>query len=238
LKERLTKAKAAAERALQLNENLAEAHTSLAMVLYKFDWDWKTAEIHFRRAIELNPSYPTAHHWYGENLGIAGHFDEALNELKQAELLDPFSLAVKIDTAATLYRAGRYDEALEKAKKVLEIDSDYIQAYRILRHIYIKQNQRLLKTPPATIAELQNIFQSKGWKSYWQKRLELLPSAPQPLYIIELAEVYLLLGENEKAIAVLEKQLQTRELTAAFLRIEPIFEPLRSNSKFQELTKK
>lgn len=249
LDERLIKAKTAAQKALELNENLAEAHTSLAMVLYKFDWDWQNSEIHFRRAIELNPSYPTAHHWYGENLGIAGRFDEALNELKQAESLDPFSLAVKIDTAATLYRAGRYDEALDKAKKVLEIDSDYIQAYRIIRHIYIKQNipdevintdlqiERLLKTPPPTIAELQNIYQSKGWKSYWQKRLELLPKAPQPLYIIELAEIYVLLGENEKAIAVLEKQLQTRELTAAFIKIEPIFEPLKSNPKFESLIK-
>lgn len=250
VEERFTKARAAAQRALELNENLAEAHTSLAMVLYKFDWDWKNAEIHFRRAIELNPSYPTAHHWYGENLGIAGRFDEALNELKQAELLDPFSLAVKIDTAATLYRAGRYDEALDKAKKVLEIDSDYIQAYRIIRHILIKQNapqneiitndlqiQRLLKTPPNTIAELQNIYQSKGWKSYWRMRLELLPNAPQPLYIIEEALVYILLGENEKAVAALEKQLQKREITVQFLRIEPLFESLRSNPKFGNLIK-
>lgn len=250
VEERFTKAKAAAQRALELNENLAEAHTSLAMVLYKFDWDWKNAEIHFRRAIELNQSYSTAHHWYGENLGIAGRFDEALNELKQAESLDPFSLAVKIDTAATLYRAGRYDEALDKAKKVLEIDSDYIQAYRIIRHIQIKQNapqaeiintdlqiERLLKTLPPTIAELQNIYQNKGWESYWRKRLELLPNAPQPLYIIEVAEVYVLLGENEKAIAVLEKQLKMKELTAAFLRIEPLFATLKTNLKFQELVR-
>lgn len=250
VEERFTKARQAAQRALELNENLAEAHTSLAMVLYKFDWDWKNSEIHFRRAIELNPSYPTAHHWYGENLGIAGRFDEALNELKQAESLDPFSLAVKIDTAATLYRAGRYDEALDKAKKVLEIDSDYIQAYRIIRHILIKQNapqneiittdlqiQRLLKTPPNTIAELQNIYQSKGWNSYWRKRLELLPNAPQPLYIIEEAVVYLLLGENEKALAALENQLQKREITVPFLRIEPLFEQLKSNPKFENLIK-
>ncbi|HRH46069.1 MAG TPA: hypothetical protein PKY82_30780, partial [Pyrinomonadaceae bacterium] len=99
------------------------------------------------------------------------------------------------------------------------------------------QIQRLLKMPPSTIAELQNIFQRKGWKSYWQMRLELLPKAPQPLYVIELAEVYILVGENEKAVSTLEKQLHTRELTVEFLRIEPIFASLKSNAKFKELIK-
>ncbi len=250
LQERLTKAKAAAQRALELNENLAEAHTSLALVLYKFDLDWENAETHFRRAIELNPSYPTAHHWYGENLGIRGRFDEGLNELNHAESLDPFSLAIKTDIAETLYRAGRYDEALDKAKKVLEIDTEFIQAYRVIRHIYIKQNapqaeiittdlqiQRLLKTSLQTIAELQNIYQSKGWESYWRKRQELLLNAPQPLYIIEVAEIHLLLDENEKAVAVLEKQVKAQELTVAFLRVEPLFDSLKSNQEFQNLIK-
>ena len=104
---RMPKAKAAAERALSIDPDLAEAHTSLAFILYKFEWNWREAENHFRRAIQLNPSYAIAHHWFGEFLVLMGRFDEGIAELKAAQRLDPLSLSIEADLARGFYRARR-----------------------------------------------------------------------------------------------------------------------------------
>ena len=136
---RLPKAVEASKKALELDDNLAEAHASLAIVVYKLTRNWDEAEGHFKKAISLDNSYATAHHWYGEFLVLMGRHDEGINELKRAEEFDPFSIAIKTDISEALYRAERFDKAIEQAKRVLEYDPKHVQAYRILRHIYNQQ---------------------------------------------------------------------------------------------------
>lgn len=247
--ERFPKAKNAARRALELDETLAEAHTSLAFVTYKADWDNATAEKHFRRAIELNDSYPTAHHWFGEFLALLGRFDEGLNELRRAEQIDPFSLAIKIDIGEALYRTRRYDEAEAQARKVLEFDPNFAQAYRILKRIYIqkglpaeavKADLELLRSSedaPPGLAELKKTFDTQGWRSYWRERLKLQEKDTRltPMKLVDVIETQIILGENEKAIAALKRILAEKEIFPARINIEPMFDPLRSDARFVNL---
>src|SRR5258708_423429 len=124
-------ARAAALRALQLDSSSAEAHTAYALIVQNHDWDWKTAEREFRRAIELNPNYATAHHWYAEHLMWRGRFDEALRESERARRLDPLSLIIAADNGAILYFARQYDQAIDKWRSVLQIDPGFPRAHVI-----------------------------------------------------------------------------------------------------------
>ena len=121
----MPKARAAAQRAVELDGNLAEAHTALALIVQNYDWDWKTAEQEFRRAIELNPNYATAHHWYAEHLTWLGRFEEALRESERARQLDPLSLIIAADNGATLYYSRQYDQAIAKFRAVRELDPTF-----------------------------------------------------------------------------------------------------------------
>src|SRR5437879_8876885 len=120
----MPKARAAALKALQLDDRLAEAHTSLALITENYDWDWQTAEKEYRQAIELDPNYATAHHWYAEHLMWLGHFDEALRESERARQLDPLSLIIAADNGASMLYSRQYDRAIEKLRSVLAIDPD------------------------------------------------------------------------------------------------------------------
>lgn len=246
--ERFPKAIAAAQRALQLNENLAEAHTSLAFVTSKFSWDWESAETHYKRAIQLDNSYPTAHHWYGEFLILRGKYDEGLKELARAEELDPFSTAIKTDIAEGLYRARRYQEALAQTDKVLQLDPRNVQIYRIIRRIQKQtssdeqeivktdlQTQRLSNLPPEDLARLEKLFAEQNWKVYWETRLAQVSKAKVIPYIIEKAEIYLHVGDKQAAVEQLTRQINNHELTPLVLREEPLFDSLRSDQKFQVL---
>src|SRR5215471_18634724 len=121
----MPKARDAARRAIELDGNLAEAHTALALIVQNYDWDWQTAEKEFRRALELNPNYATAHHWYAEHLTWLGRFDEALSESERARQLDPLSLIIAADNGATLYYARQYDQAIAKFRAVREMDPNF-----------------------------------------------------------------------------------------------------------------
>lgn len=147
----MPKAKAAAERALFIDPDLAEAHTSLAFILYKFEWNWREAENHFRRAIQLNPSYAIAHHWFGEFLVLMGRFDEGIAELKEAARLDPLSLSIEADFARGLYCARRYDESITQAQRTLDLDPNFSNAYATLAYAY--EQKRMY--PEAVRADLQ-----------------------------------------------------------------------------------
>src|SRR5260370_7968230 len=127
----MPKARAAALRALQMDASLAEAHSSLALIAELYDWDWQTAEKEFRRAIELDPNYATAHHWYAEYLGNQGRFDEAFAESERARRLDPLSLIIAADNGAILYFSRQYDPAIEKFRALLDMEPNFPRAHMV-----------------------------------------------------------------------------------------------------------
>ena len=129
----IPRARAAVLRALDLDERLAEAHTSLALIIESYDWDWPAAEKEYRRAIELDPNYATAHHWYGEFLAFQGRFDEALAENERARELDPLSLIIASDRGAIFYFARQYDRAIEQFRAVLQRDPPFGNANMVFQ---------------------------------------------------------------------------------------------------------
>ena len=139
--ELMPKARAAALRALELDESLAEAHASLALIKENYDYDWPGAEKEFRRAIQLDSQYATAHQWYAEFLSWQGRFEEAFAESEQARQLDPLSLIIASDHAAILYNSRQYDSALKQCRSVLELDPDYDHAQGMMIPSYCATGQ-------------------------------------------------------------------------------------------------
>ena len=125
-------ARAAAQKALQLDEGIAEAHTSLALITENYDWDWPLAEKEYRRAIELNPNYATAYQWYAEYLTWLGRFDEAARESERARELDPLSLIIAADNGMIFYYSRQYDPSITKLDAVLEMDPDFPRGHMVV----------------------------------------------------------------------------------------------------------
>lgn len=249
--DRWREARSAAERALALDESSAEAHTSLAFILYKFDWNWEEAERHFRRALQLDPNYALAHHWFGEFLVLRGRPVEGLAQLKQAEALDPLSLPIKNDLARALYRTRHYDEAIAEAQHVLDLDPNFSNAYATMTYAYEQKRDypkaveadlqvlRLSNGSAEEIAALRKKFTNSGWNAYWSGRLELLQKAPigsVPDYVF--AETYLRLGNREEALHFLEKSFEDRGDAPLLVGVEPLLDPLRSESRFAYLLRR
>jgi TolB-like protein/Flp pilus assembly protein TadD len=244
--ERLPKAKAAAERALALDESLAEAHTSLAFILYKFEWNWLEAENHFRRALELNPNYSIGQHWFGECLALMGRFDEGLARLHEAERLDPLSLSIKNDLGRALYRARRYDEAIAQARKTLELAPDFRNAHWTIMYACEQQGRlaeaveadlqalRLSKVAPARIEELRAAFAASGWAGYWRRQLAQTRERARNEYVPAyfFAEIHMRLGNQEAAFRALEKSYEELGDGPLFVRVEPPLDALRSDLRF------
>lgn len=243
--ERSIEAKSAAEQAVTLDESSAEAHTSLAFVLYKFDWNWEEAELHFRRALQLNPAYGLAHHWFGEFLVLRGRPDEGIAQLRQAESLEPLSLPIKNDLARGLYRTRHYDEAIAKAQEVLELDPNFSNAYATLAYAYEQKHDysraveadlqvlRLANKSEQEMAALRKTFADSGWHAYWAAELKLLQKAPPgsvPSYVF--AEINLRLGNREAALHFLEKSFEERSDAPLLIGVEPLLDPLRSDDRF------
>ncbi len=136
----IPRARAAALKALQLDEQLAEAHVSLAVIAQNYDWDWQTAEKEYRRAIELDPNYATAHHWYAENLALQGRFDEAFSEMDRARKLDPLSLIVATDNGVFLYYSRQYERAIAQFRAVLDMEPGFSRAHMVMS-AYVEQGK-------------------------------------------------------------------------------------------------
>ena len=249
-KEALPKAKAAAMKALELDNTLSEAHTSLAFCLEGFDWDSETAESEFRRAIELSPGYATAHHWYAWHLALIGRKSDALSEMRKAQNLDPLSLIINADLAELLLIDGSPDEAIEQSRKTIEMDSSFALAHNQLGQAYLEQHRF-----PEAISELQKAVQLSGGSPTCMANLarafaesekrteatELLnelkarSSRGYP-YAAELASVYAALGDKNEAMASLEKGYEERFNPGVLLR--PAFDPLRSDPAFQDFERR
>ena len=246
-------ARIAAKKALALDDTLAEAHTSLAQVLYSYDLDIDGSTREFRRAIELNPNYATAHHWLGIGPLIrSGRFDEAIVEGKRAVELDPLSLINNADLGNDYFLARRYDEAIEQVRKTLEMDPGFYSAYIALgqalemkgaRDAAIEEYQkaRALNDDPSILALLGHAYAFSGNKTEAGKILDQLMLLSKQRYVsaYSLAIVYLGLGDKEEALHWLEKSYQDRAGTdIGSIKIDPFLDPLRGDPGFEELVTK
>ena len=246
----LPKAKAAAVKALELESGLGEAHNSLAFCLDGFDWDFESAEKEFRRAIELNPSYATAHHWYAWHLALVGRNAEAITEMKKAQDLDPLSLIINADLAELLVIAHSYDESIEQSRKTIEMDPNFGLAHNQLAQAYLqKQNteeaiaelQKAIQfsgDSPTCTANLARAYAAEGQRNEAIKLLSVLKKGSNPVYsrAAEIAMVYAALGDKDQAMTWLEKGYEERFNPGVLLR--PGFDSLRSDPPFQNLERR
>ena len=244
------KAKAAAMRALELDNSLGEAHTSLAFCLGLFEWNWEAAEKEFQEAIALNPSYATAHQWYALQLSVMGRHREAIAEMGKAESLDPLSLIISADMADVLFAATQYDEAMQQSRKAIDMDPNFAIA-----HFELGQALAQKKMYNEAIDELQKANELSGGDTTClsilgytyavsgrrKEALKLMSDLknrlnPRFSYAAYIALIQASLDEKDQAMASLEKAY-TERFDALALR-SPAFDPLRSDPRFQNLMRR
>jgi tetratricopeptide (TPR) repeat protein len=246
----LPKAKAAAIKALELDSALGEAHNSLAFCLDAFDWDLDSAGKEFRRAIELNPGYATAHHWYAWHLSLLGRNDEAIAEMRKAENLDPLSLIINADLAELLVIAHSYDESILQSRKTIEMDPNFALAHNQLAQAYLQKQMPEEAVPelqkavqlsggsPTCVASLARAYAASGKRGEAVKLLNDLKKRSGPSYsdASEIAAIYASLGDSDQAMDWLEKAYEERFNPGVLLR--PGYDPLRSDPRFQDLLRR
>ena len=245
------KAKTAALQALDIDDTLAEAHTSLGLVKEHFEWDWAGAEKEFKRAVELNPNLATAHHWYGDYLTNMGRFGEGLAETKKAQGLDPLSLMINTTLGWQFYLAGQNENAVEQLRKVLEIDPKFSPARRILEEVYahigkhkeaVAEREKALSLSggPELAASIEEDFTKSGYKGVLQSWLEGLTELSKHSYVssYSIAESYMRMDEKQKAFEWLEKAYEEHDSGLVSLAVEPMFETIRPDPRFKEIVRR
>lgn len=251
-KDAFLQAKAAAEKALEIDESLAEAHVSITQVKEFYEWDWSRAEKEYKRAIELNPKYATAHQWYAEYLSILGRHNEAMAEIKKAQELDPLSPIVNVEAGRVYYFAQQYDQAIKHIKKAFEIDPNFIPAHFFLASAYVQKGMyqeaiselqkatTLIRSSTLFKTSLAYAFAVSGDKVKAKELLGQLIELSKERYVsaYEIAEIYVGLGEKNVAIDWLQKAFDERSRELAFLKVEPRLDSLRSDPRFTALLKK
>jgi serine/threonine protein kinase/Tfp pilus assembly protein PilF len=241
-KEAFPKAKEAASKALAINDSLGEAHTSLATVKYNFDWDWKGSEKEFKRAIELSPNYSTARQWYGEFLVATGRLDEGLKELKRAQELDPLSLIINAIIGGWFnYYARDNDKGIIQCKRILEMDPEFHPAHQFLWWNYAgkKMYEDALKEAQKSNYQwaVASIYAMMNKPAEARRLLADITKNPERSEV-GIARVYFQLGENEEGWKWLEKAYDERAYMLIFIKIDPFYDNIRSDPRFQALLKK
>jgi len=251
-REVMPKAKAAAVKALELDGMLGEAHVSLAQVVAGYDWDWSTAGREFQRAIELNPNYATAHHFYAIHLAAMGRLKEALAEEKRAQELEPLSLIISANVGRQLNWTGQYDQAIEQYRKILEIEPNFLVGHQLLGGTYLRKGMydeaiselRKAKdlSPGGTfaLAILGCTYAQAGQKAEALKVLDQLKQLARQRYIpaYHFAIVFVGLGEKQQAFEWLAKAYDERSDNLTLLKVEPVYDRLRSDPRFQDLVRR
>src|SRR6266540_1270119 len=247
------KAKAAAKKALELDDTLAEARTSLAIAIWLYDFDSSQANREFQRAIELNPNYAIAHQQYGNvTLSALGRFDDAIAEGKRAVELDPLSLVINTDLGSNYCYARRYDEAIAQLRKTLEMDAGFYIAHIVLSQaldakgardaaIVEYQKARTLNDDPSVLGLLGRAYGLSGNKMEAEKILDQPKKLSQERYVsaYRFALVYLGLGDKEEALRWLEQSYQDRAGSdIGYIRVDPLLDPLRGDPRFEALAEK
>ena len=247
------KAMAAAKKALELDDTLAEAHTTLALAIWYYDFDFSQANREFQRAIELNPNYATGHQQYGNNtLSALGRFDDAIAEGKRAVELDPLSLVINADLGMNYYYARRYDEAISQLRKTLEMDPGYYYAHVDLGQVLAAkrafgeaiseyQKARALNDDPFVLGLLGHAYASSGNKTEALKILDQLKEVSRQRYVsaYSFAIVYLALDDKERRFAGSNKAIKIAPvLTLAWIRVDSLLDPLHDDPRFEALAEK
>ncbi len=251
-KEAFSKAKAAATKALEIDETLAEAHASLALIMQVNDYDWSGSEREFKRAIELNPNYAIAHQWYGCLLRDLGRFDEGLVEMQRAKELDPLSLPINTDLGLFFYQEGKYNQAIEQCQRAIEIDANFHWAHANLGSAYLqkswfkeaiaefKKAKSLSAGSSEYIAWLSLAYSMESNRKEALKILEKLikPSKECIVPMFQIALVYTSLNDKDKAFEWLEKAYEERSFDLTSIKTEPVLDSLRPDPRFNALLKK
>ena len=249
--EALPKAKAAALKAIEIDGTLAEPHVSLAHVKYYYDRDWPGAEREFKRAIELNPNYPQAHHWYAIYLAWSGRTNEGLAEIKRAQELDPLSLPINMTVGWVLCDANRTDEGIDQLRKTVDMDPAFIVAHDRLALCYerkgmyrdaIAEFEKIsnLGAKKVALAGLGQAYAAAGNRNEAQKALAELQELSKQRYISPsvFGLIYAALGDKDQAFAWLQKSVDEHDLITARLKVDARFDPLRSDPRFAEFVKR
>jgi len=242
------KAKSAAMQAVKIDDMLSEAHISLALVREGYDWDWPGAETEFKRAIQLNANSATAHHWYGDFLARLGRSEEARTELKKAQELDPLSLLINTSVGRQLYFARQYETAIQQLKKTLDMDPNFVPAQHAIEAAYaqsgmyreaVAERQKVLTLSgnPELAAAIGADYAQSGYAGVLKSWLEGLKQVSKQGYVspYDLAQIYARLGEREQALTSLEQAYNERDSKFTYIKIEPAFDEIRSDSRFQQL---
>ena len=242
-------ARAAAEKALELDDSLAEANTSLGIVKFQFEWDWTGCERAFRRAIELSPSYAAAHQFYADFLKAMGRFDEAVAEMQRAHELDPLSLAINTGLGHVFYLSRQYDRAIEQYQAAVRLDPTFVPARLWFGRPYLQKGMfkeavaeleqavALSEGSTISIAMLGHACASAGQSHKALELLETLKRRSTQQYVPSywIALVYVGLGDKGQAFAWLERAVQERSSWLVWIGVEPRYDSIRSDPRFASL---
>jgi len=243
----MPKARDAALKAIALDDSLAEGHTALGLILHGYDYDFGGAEREYKKAIQLNPNYATAHQLYGELLTCMGRQDEALAEFRQALEIDPLSMIINRMYGESLFYARRYDEAEAQLKKTIELDPTFWTAHASLAYVYQVEGrfsesvEEFAKTHEA-IGDLESAdlirqsYRAGGWKGFLSYMVSDHRPRSLPLYLVSI--FFLELGKKDDAIATLNDVYQLRDYLVVWSKVDPRFDALQTDPRFQEIVNK
>jgi TolB-like protein len=251
-KEAMPKAEAAAKHAIELDDTLAEPHCTLGFIQYNFNWDWSRAELQFREAIKLNPSYATAHHWYALFLTAMARFPEAITEMRRAESSDLLSIIVVSDIAWVLHYSRQDDQAIDQLKKILSGSPPFAMAHYKMAQCYVqtrnyseaisemRQTMELAGEEPQWNEYLAYIYALAGQKHVAMLMLDKLHEKSDKTYLPpgNLALVYMALGDTDRAFYWLDQAYSVRHDMIVYLKVKPELDPIRSDPRFRALVQR
>lgn len=249
--EALPRAKAAALKAIEIDPLSAEAHASLALVL-NHEWDWPAAEAEYRRALQLDPGYANAHHWYGDYLSARSRHKEALLEAQQALTLDPLNLMIGTWLGLRHYLAHKYDRAIDQGRSTMELDPNFAAAHLLLGESYVQAGldaqglaeaqsaARLSGDSPLYIAQVGVAYAAAGKRTEALEIVAQLQTLSARRYVSPygLAQIYGALGDKDSAFKWLQKSYEDRSVWMTYLGVDPVFDDLHTDRRFQELLRR
>jgi adenylate cyclase len=246
------KAKRAVSKALELAPDMAEAHTSAGLIKFQYDWDWSGAEAEFRRAVELNANYAPAHHFFADYLKAMGRFDEALEQIRLAQEIDPLSLAINTGVGHVLYLSRQYDMAIEQYRRTVELDPNFAQAHIWFGRPYLQKGMNmeaireiqkavsLTNRSTISLAMLGHAYASAGKRELALDILDELKQRAKHRYVPSywLAVIYNGLEDDDLVFSELEKAYRERSSWLAWINVEPRFDRLKNDTRFKTLLKR